>query len=169
MSNDVLVEQLDHQPPPKSTLEEPPSTSTSSKRKRKKRQSKPHILTQHTIRSPPWSYVHLQHVTAASLTGQTSHAQHADHLDAITAHQQLNAALRRFLGLHGAAIAFDILKLDGRDVWIRLATQDRSALIAAMGGWVSSGGDGWRVIGWNSWDAGASRLGRETGQDLFHD
>jgi ribonuclease P/MRP protein subunit POP8 len=145
------------------------TTTTSSKRKRKKRQSKPHILSQHTLRSPPWSYVHLQHLTSGTTTNQAPGSKQAADLDAITAHQHLIAALRQFLGLHGAAIAFDITKLSGQEVWIRLAAEDRSALVAATGGWVSSGGEGWRVVGWSSWDAGASRVGRASGQDLFNE
>lgn len=69
--------------------------------------------------------------------------------------------------MHGAAIPFDIMKLEGQEVWIRVPSGDRSALIAAVGGWVSKGGEGWRVKGWSSWNANA--MGRDSGQDLFND
>ena len=134
------------------------STSASTKKKRKKRTPKPHVLSQSTIRNAPWAYVHLQHLHSSST---------APDLDAVTAHLHLTAALSQFLGLHGAAIPFDVLKLEDQDVWIRLPSDDRSALVAAVGGWVSGGGEGWRVKGWSSWDANA--MGRDSGQDLFTD
>ena len=133
------------------------SNSTTSKRKRK-HQHKPHILNQITIRNPQWAYIHLQHLTSKSSPPD---------LDAVTAHLHLTTALSQFLGLHGAAIPFDILKLNEQDVWIRLPAEDHSALKAAVGGWVSAGGEGWRVKGCSSWDASA--IGRDAGQDLFMD
>ncbi|KAK3719721.1 hypothetical protein LTR37_004258 [Vermiconidia calcicola] len=135
------------------------SSSTTSKRKRKKRVAKPHILSQFTIRDTPWAYVHLQHLNSSNAV--------VSDLDAVTAHLHLTAALSQFLGLHGAAIPFDILKIEGQDVWIRLPSEDRSALVAAVGGWVSGSGQGWRVKGWSSWNADA--MGRKSGQDLFTD
>ncbi len=133
--------------------------TASSKKKRKKRHSKPHVLFQTTLRNPQWSYIHLQHLTSST-------DALAD-LDAVTAHMHLTAALTQFLGLHGSAIAFDILKLETQDVWIRLAAEDQSALVAAAGGWVSGNGEGWRVKGWSLWDAGV--VGMDRGQDLFTD
>ena len=132
------------------------TTSPDSKKKRKKRLPKKHVLSQFTIRNPPWAYVHLQHLFPSG---------NAAALDAVTAQLHVAAALSQFLGLHGAAIQFDILKLEGQDLWIRLPAEDRSALVAAVGGWVSGSGEGWRVRGWNSWDANA--MGRNSGQDLF--
>lgn len=134
------------------------STTASSKKKRKKRAPKPNVLSQFTIRNPPWAYVRLQHLNASG---------DAPNLDAVTAHLHLTAALSQFLGLHGAAIPFDILKLEGQDLWIRLPNEDRSALVAATGGWVNANGEGWRVKGWSSWDANAR--GKDNGQDLFAD
>ena len=132
--------------------------STSTKKKRKKRAPKPHVLSQLTLRDPPWSYIRLQHLTSSTQTPS---------LDAVTAHLHLTAALSQFLGLHGTAIPFDILKFEGQDVWIRLPHEDSSALIAAVGGWVSANGEGWQVKGSSSWDANA--LGKDGGQDLFGD
>lgn len=133
-------------------------SSTSSKKNRKKRTPKKHILTQFTIRNPPWAYVHLEHLISPGA---------ASELDAVTAQLHLTAALSQLLGLHGAAIAFDILKLEGQDLWIRLASEDRAALVAAAGGWVSKNGEGWRVKGWSSWDARATNM--DAGQGLFKD
>jgi ribonuclease P/MRP protein subunit POP8 len=134
------------------------TSSTKTTKKRKKRTPKPHVLSQLTLRDPPWSYIRLQHVASSN----QSHD-----LDAVTAHLHLTAALSQFLGLHGTAIPFDILKVEGQDVWIRLPNEDSSALIAAVGGWISANGEGWRVKGLSSWDANA--LGRDGGQDLFGD
>lgn len=134
------------------------SSAASSKKKRKKKAPKKHVLTQFTIRDPPWAYVHLERLSSAGK---------APTLDAVTAQLDLTAALSQFLGLHGAAISFDILKIEEQDLWIRLPAEDRSALVAAVGGWVSSNGEGWRVKGWSSWDANA--MNKEHGQDLFTD
>ena len=134
------------------------SQTTANKKRRKKRTPKPHILSQLTLRNPPWSYIRLQYLTSSIQTPK---------LDAVTAHLHLTAALSQFLGLHGAAIPFDILKLEGQDAWIRLPHEDSSAVIAAVGGWVSANGEGWRVKGSSSWDASA--LSKDSGQDLFDD
>jgi ribonuclease P/MRP protein subunit POP8 len=134
------------------------SSTTLNKKKRKKRIPKPHILTQITLRNPPWAYIRLQHLTSSGKPPD---------LDIVTAHLHLTAALTQFLGLHGQAIPFDILKLEGQDVWIRLQHEDCSALIAAVGGWVNGNGEGWRVKGSSSWDANA--IGKDGGKDLFAD
>lgn len=136
-----------------------PASSASSKKKRKKRTPKPHVLSQFTIRNPPWAYIHLERTTSSTTAVPA--------LDAVTAQLNLTSALSQFLGLHGAAIPFDILKLECQDVWIRLPAEDQSALVAAVGGWISKGGEGWRVKGWSSWNANA--VGRDNGQDLFTD
>lgn len=88
-------------------------------------------------------------------------------MDAVTAHLQLTAALSQFLGLHGAAIPIDVLKLEGADLWIRVPFEDHSNVIAAVGGWISGKGEAWRVKGTSSWDARA--MARDSGQDLFND
>lgn len=131
-------------------------TSSATKKKRKKKTAKKHILTSFTIRDPQWAYVKLQRLSSAT---------NVPPLDAVTTHMYLTSALYQVFGLHGAAIAFDVMKLEGQDVWIRLPAEDRTALIAAVGGWVSNNGEGWRVKGWSSWDAGVSNF--ENGQDLF--
>ncbi len=118
------------------------------------------MLFRQTLRKPEWAYLHLQHLSSRKPN------EHAD-LDAVTAHQQLTAALRQFLGLHGAAIPFDVLKTTGQDLWIRIPAEDQSAVTAAVGGWVSSSGEGWRVVGSSSWNAGGSNVGKGSGQDLF--
>ncbi|KAH9843450.1 hypothetical protein Tdes44962_MAKER07394 [Teratosphaeria destructans] len=140
-----------------STAATPPAPTTQThpphKRKRKPR-SHPRSTTL-TLRAPTWHYVHLRHLPTA-----TSPA-----LDPVTTHLHLVQALSRFLGLHGAAVPLDILKLDGHDVWIRVPAEAREVVVAAVGGWVGSAGEGWRVVGRSSWDVRA--VGREGGRDLF--
>ena len=110
-----------------------------------------------TLRNPTWSYIRLQ---------QYQPPQTSSTLDALTAHIQITAALHQFLGVHGAAVPVDVLKLEGSDVWIRVPAEDRSALVAAVGGWIGRAGEGWRVMGWSSWSAGAEG-GKDGGRDLF--
>ena len=132
--------------------------STEVAKKKRKRRAKNHTISQFTIRDPPWAYLHLQHLASPGTSTNP---------DAVTAHLHITAALSQFLGLHGAAIPIDIFKLENTDVWIRVPAEDKSAVIAAVGGWVSGKGEGWRVKGVSSWDARA--MARDSGQDLFND
>lgn len=68
--------------------------------------------------------------------------------------------------MHGAAVPVDVLNLRGCEVWIRVPAGDRSAVVAAVGGWVGKNGEGWRVKGWSSWSAGVEG-GRDGGRDVF--
>ena len=143
-----------------STTTKPTSTTTTTK---------PTTFKTLTLRSPPWSYIHLQQIHHNQASQQTP-------LDPLTVHLHLTQALHTFLGLHGAAIPIDILKLDSESessssgeeqsggLWIRVPSQDRAAVLAAVGGWVGKGGEGWRVLGWSSWGIGG---GRDGGRDLF--
>lgn len=132
-------------------------SSTNPTQKKRKKTTPKHETTQFSIRKPDWTYIRLQHLSPGK----------AADLDNMTAHMHLNAALSSFLGLHGSAIAFDILKLEGQDVWIRVHAEDRAAVIAATGGWFSKSRDGWRVRSWSHWNAGAA--GRDAAKDLFDD
>lgn len=137
----------------------PPTTSQSTQKRshsHSKSQSQPTKTL--TLRNPTWSYIRLQQFQPPSTSSNT--------LDALTAHIQITAALHQFLGVHGAAVPVDVLKLEGSDVWIRVPAEDRSALVAAVGGWVGRAGEGWRVMGWSSWSAGAEG-GKDGGRGLF--
>ncbi len=140
---------------------ENPSTATPSQpsKKRSHSYSKPQQQATKTLtlRNPTWSYIHLKQFQPPN-TSST--------LDALTAHIQITAALHQFLGVHGAAVPVDVLKLEGSEVWIRVPAEDRSAVVAAVGGWVGKAGEGWRVIGWSSWSAGAEG-GKDGGRELF--
>ena len=154
---------------PMDTTISPPAASTDPSQSQNKRQktshsqstpaTKPSTLQTLTLRSPPWSYIHLQQIHHNQASQQTP-------LDPLTVHLHLTQALHTFLGLHGAAIPIDILKLDSESessssgeeqsggLWIRVPSQDRAAVLAAVGGWVGKGGEGWRVLGWSSWGIG---------------
>jgi len=137
------------------------AANTSSDRKRK--QSKPVILSHFTIRNPPWSYLHLNLVTPATLRAvQEQFVDTTSSLDAITVQMHLQSALRQFLGLHGTAIPFDVLKIEKQDTWVRLPREDASAVVAALGGWIGKNGEGWRVKSRDCW---GPREG--DGRDLF--
>lgn len=114
------------------------------------------ILASHTIRHHRWSYLHL------SLLRQPPSA---DPIDALTSRKYLQASLTQFLGDTGAAIPIDILKTESQDVWIRVPTEDASAVNAAVSGWVSADGHvGWTVKGRDEW---LGRLVAGTGEDVF--
>lgn len=141
------------------------STSTTNpfKKKKRKRHQRPHILHQQTLRNPTWCYIHLRHLSLQ----QPNHS--FQDLDAVTAHLHLQTALQQFLGVHGSAIAFDILKLEGEVVWIRTKAEDQRMFVAAVGGWTSGNGEGWRVVGWSFWDAGVDEGDGNRARDLFGD
>ncbi|KAF4544473.1 uncharacterized protein LTHEOB_6043 [Lasiodiplodia theobromae] len=137
----------------------------------------PQTLHTHTHRRSPWTYIHLRlHTTPPTTTT----------LDALTARQHLSAALRSYLGAHGAATAVDILRVDADsgDVWIRVPREDGAGVVAAVGGWVGSsagggGGEeevrtGWVVKGWGDWLGGVvlgrgGGAGGDGGADVFGD
>jgi len=60
-------------------------------------------------------------------------------LDRVTVQSHLRSALSQFLGLTGTAIQLDLLKVEGKDIWIRVAKEDASAVVAAVSQWASMG------------------------------
>jgi len=109
-----------------------------------------------SLRSPH-TYLHLTLLSSSS--------QHKPlRIDNITAHTYLTAALHQFLGLTGTAIPFDILNIDGRDVWVRCPRENGSMFSTAMSEWRGEGGNaGWRVKGRGDWlgDVGTEDWGRK--------
>lgn len=93
-------------------------------------------LTTTTIKTPPFSYLHLS--TSTSPTTTTS-------LDALQVRSYCASACRQFLGTTGAAIPVDVLSITsgGGDAWVRVPRGDLGAFagaITAYGGTSSEGG-----------------------------
>ncbi|KIV98627.1 uncharacterized protein PV09_09575 [Verruconis gallopava] len=127
--------------------------------KRKQKKNPCHALHLETIRKPSWMYFHLQlfSTLTASVNGE---------LDIITAKRHLTSALQRFVGLHGAAIPVDILKLKDKEMWIRVPREDGTAVHEALAGWVNDSVR-WIVKGKDEWLARLATGGVKGGQDLF--
>ncbi|KAL1582593.1 hypothetical protein WHR41_08558 [Cladosporium halotolerans] len=132
-----------------------PSSTSSLPSKRPASQT-PQKASTLTLSSPSHAYIHLTHLAPSQDSLPSD-------LDTLTAHHHLTTSLHQFLGVHGAAVPIDVLKLSGRDVWVRVPAADRSAVVAAAGGWIGRQGEGWRVVGWGSWGLGSGGEGR----DLF--
>jgi ribonuclease P/MRP protein subunit POP8 len=106
---------------------------------------KGHEIITRTIKTPPFSYVHLQLI---------SDAENPKELDSLTVRSHITAALTQFLGITGSAISVDILKVKGTECWIRVPREDLSPVVAAVGGWVGTeteGKVGWSVKGSGNW------------------
>jgi ribonuclease P/MRP protein subunit POP8 len=162
---------MDQSQKPTALTEETCSTENQTQTRPKKRQKPNGSATYHTatLRSPRWTYFHLQLFTSSMTTTASSADEPA--LDALTVRRYLTAALSRFLGQMGAATPVDILKIDQQDVWVRVPRDDATAVHEAVSSWVSNQGgmgDGsgmkWIIKGRDEW---LIRLAGDSGQDLF--
>lgn len=93
-----------------------------------------------TIRNPPFSYLHLTLLAPATTA-----------FDLLTARAHLTSALNQFLGITGTAISVDFLKIEGRDVWVRVPREDGAAVVSAISGWVGGEGVAWRIRAKGDW------------------
>ena len=112
------------------------------------------------IRNLPWTYLHLTLISSSTIMSASS----TPAIDALTARSYLTSALQRFLGLAGTAISIDFLKVDGRDIWIRVPREDGAAVVGAVNGWVGMEGVAWRIRGKSEWLGG---LVAGDGRELF--
>lgn len=107
---------------------------------------KGHEITVRTIRQPQFAYVYLELI---------SDPMNKFPVDIITFSSHLSSAFKQFLGLTGSAIPVDILKVEGRECWIRIPRDDLSTVIAAVTGWLGNDGRGeqlaWKIKGSGSW------------------
>ena len=111
-----------------------------------------------TIKRPTFTYLHL---TLLSSDPRTSDAP----IDILTARSYLTSALEQFLGMTGTAILIDFLKVEGKDVWIRMSREDGSHVVGALSQWVGKdGGVAWRVKGRGEW---LGSLSAGDGRELF--
>jgi ribonuclease P/MRP protein subunit POP8 len=122
------------------------SMADSPGRKRKQKNRKGHEISIKTIKAPLFSYACLE-----LISDSTSQIE----LDDLTLRSYITSSLTQFLGLTGSAISFDILKVEGRECWIRLPREDISLFLAAVGGWIGAneidGKIGWKVKGNGNW------------------
>ncbi|KAK4164857.1 hypothetical protein QBC43DRAFT_316979 [Cladorrhinum sp. PSN259] len=92
---------------------------------------KPQTLTQLTISSPPFSYIHLSTPSLPSSTSPST-AHTTIPLDNLQLRSYLTSALRQFLGETGVAIQIDVLKVSPKSAWVRIPRQDLGAFVAAI-------------------------------------
>lgn len=114
-----------------------------------------------TIRRLPWTYFHLSLQTTPNPVATVQSAP----VDFITAREYLSSALQQFLGLMGTAICIDILKVKGRDVWLRVPREDCDAVSNALSSWAGSEGVAWVIRGKGEWLGG---LVAGNGDDHFN-
>lgn len=131
-------------------------TSAPPSSHKRKKSSKQTTLSQFTIRNPTWAYINLTLINSSASASPV--------LDPLTAQLHLQSALSSFLGVHGTAIPFDLLNIEGRNVCLRLPREDASAVVAAVGGWVGKNGEAWSLKDWGCW---GPNLGRDRGMHLF--
>lgn len=91
-----------------------------------KQNPKSHELLNLTIKSPPFSYAHLE-----VRRDEPGHSP----TDTLQFKSYLTAALTQFLGSTGAAISVDILKVDNDECWVRVPRPDLGAFAAAITAW----------------------------------
>ncbi|GAB7351293.1 hypothetical protein MBLNU459_g1710t2 [Dothideomycetes sp. NU459] len=163
MSNDAVADAEDGADEEMADASNDPAVDSLAKRKRST--AKNTTLSQFTIRNPQWAYIHLSLIVSPTLAAAAAAAESgSSNMNDVKARSYLQYALSQFLGLHGAAISVDILKLSGPDVWVRVPREDVSAVVAAVGGWVGKDGEGWRIKGWGCW---GPAVGKDGGLDLF--
>ena len=98
-----------------------------------------------TTKAPPFTYLHLTLISSLSTPYSTSKDSP---IDILTARAYFTSALEQFLGVTGTAIPIDFLKVEGREVWIRVPREDASMVVGAVSQWVGrEGGVSWRVRG----------------------
>ncbi|CAM1508441.1 Fc.00g052890.m01.CDS01 [Cosmosporella sp. VM-42] len=87
---------------------------------------KSHDILTCTIKAPPFSYAHLEVITDGPEIVE---------LDNLQVKSYCTAALKQFLGITGAAIPLDILKVQSNQCWIRVPRQDLGSFAAAITAW----------------------------------
>lgn len=107
--------------------------------------SSPDQTVSFTLRKAPYSYFHL------SLRPLIATSQAPHDLDEISARAYLTLALQQYLGLTGTAVSIDILKVEARDVWIRVPSEDEVAVTASLSQWAGSKDLTWRIQQRGTW------------------
>lgn len=78
-----------------------------------------------TIAKPTFAYAHLELVTTDDEAEQAT-------LDALEVRSWCAAALKRFLGVAGAGMPIDVLKVQGSESWVRMPREDLGRFAAAI-------------------------------------
>lgn len=96
------------------------------------------IETTHTLRNPPYAYLRLSIVTSSPPNSAPIP------LDEVTLRSYLFAALGGYLGITGEAVAvgIEVLAIEGREAWVRIARDDEMAVVAALGQYGGGNGSG---------------------------
>ena len=140
------------------TQTQDPNTRASQKRKARAKLST--IFSTTTIRHLPFAYFHLTLISPGTIAKP---ATTTAPIDLLTVRTHLTSALTQFLGITGAATSVDILRVEGRDAWIRVSFEDRAAVTEAISGWVGSD-VAWKIKESGSWLGG---MVGSNGHDLF--
>ncbi|KAK9238881.1 hypothetical protein V1525DRAFT_439368 [Lipomyces kononenkoae] len=122
------------------------STSKISKREKPERlqarrsSKKSKLVTKNwrlTIKATEWSYLKLQiaNVTYGTLIPSSTTIALPETIDLITIYTLLQSALKRYLGIVGSSLHFDILHVDNLTVFVRVPSRDFSPFWAAMSGY----------------------------------
>ncbi|CAK7264141.1 hypothetical protein SEPCBS119000_000847 [Sporothrix epigloea] len=109
------------------------STQVAAKLKSAK-ESKTRVLYGSTIGRPPFAYAQIEVISSSDLLGGGTDTSQ-EGLDALQVRSYCDAALKQFLGATGAAMPVDLLKLDGREFWVRVPREDLSLFAAALASW----------------------------------
>jgi ribonuclease P/MRP protein subunit POP8 len=102
---------------------------------KKPRLDKSHDILTCTIKTPEFSYAHMELITDSTTAGPPS-------LDELQVKSYCTAALRQFLGLTGAGMSLDILKAEGAHCWVRVPRPDLGSFAAAITAWRGTTEDG---------------------------
>ncbi|RGP79505.1 hypothetical protein FLONG3_2253 [Fusarium longipes] len=105
----------------------------------KKDFEKSHDILTCTIKAPPFSYAHLELVTDVPSSSSSVI------LDNLSLKSYCTSALRQFLGITGASISIDILKVENNHAWVRIPRPDLSSFAAAITAWRGTSDNGEQI------------------------
>lgn len=105
------------------------SIDAATKKRKLAKEGKARELFGTTFKQPPFAYAHIEVVHSSS-------SRDSGDLDALQIRGYCESALKQFLGVTGAGMPFDLLKIDGSEFWLRLPREDLSCFAAALTAWV---------------------------------
>jgi len=121
---------------PADTIMWDPSVSTAINTNTK--ESSAHDIFNCTISKPAHAYAQLELVTAEVISVSSPRSNHPAaevELDALQVRSHCTAALKQYLGLTGVAIPIDVLKVLGRECWVRVPREDLPAFTTSITAW----------------------------------